>query len=171
MKFLSAFIKEDWQGWRPNLKNSRDWSIAKNTSTFLKLRSTYIDDVKKTSFHTYSIVSCQQWSIFVPQGRGSQNPNTGPIRDHSSFTNNRVTGGYAYIDTNGGQTRPDDKAQLVSPQFPATNGQDGPMCLRWSISWVSNFSSGNQKKDHPSEALLIISEVHVSLRGGHEFQK
>ena len=64
MKFLSAFIKEDWQGWRPNLKNSRDWSIAKNTSTFLKLRSTYIDDVKKTSFHTYSIVSCQQWSIF-----------------------------------------------------------------------------------------------------------
>ena len=50
MKFLSAFIKEDWQGWRPNLKNSRDWSIAKNTSTFLKLMSTYIDDVKKTSF-------------------------------------------------------------------------------------------------------------------------
>ena len=42
------------------------------------------------------------------QGRGSNNPNTGPQRDHSSFTTNRVTGAFAYIEA-GHPRRPGDK--------------------------------------------------------------
>ena len=35
---------------------------------------------------------------YFHQGRGSNNPNTGPQRDHASFATNRVTGAFAYID-------------------------------------------------------------------------
>ena len=53
------------------------------------------------------------------QSRGSDNPNTGPIRDHSSFTSNRVTGAFAYIDASPPR-RPNDVAQIVSEEFTAT---------------------------------------------------
>ena len=53
------------------------------------------------------------------QSRGSDNPNTGPIRDHSSFTSNRVTGAFAYIDASPPR-RPNDVAQVVSEEFTAT---------------------------------------------------
>ncbi len=51
------------------------------------------------------------WNIWIPrvlQGRGSNNPNTGPQRDHSSFATNRITGAFAYIDA-GYPRRPGDK--------------------------------------------------------------
>ena len=44
------------------------------------------------------------------QGRGSNNPNTGPQRDHASFATNRVTGAFAYIDA-GHPRRPGDKVR------------------------------------------------------------
>ena len=47
------------------------------------------------------------------QSRGSENPNTGPIRDHSSFASNRVTGAFAFIDASSPR-RPHDRAHLVS---------------------------------------------------------
>ena len=53
------------------------------------------------------------------QGRGSNNPNTGPQRDHASFATNRVTGAFAFIDA-GHPRRPGDKALLMSEEFPAT---------------------------------------------------
>ena len=62
------------------------------------------------------------------QSRGSENPNTGPIRDHSSFSSNRVTGAFAYIDASSPR-RPHDKAHLVSSEFQATDA-DNPLCLR-----------------------------------------
>ena len=40
-------------------------------------------------------------------------PNTGPIRDHSSFASNRVTGAFAFIDASSPR-RPHDRAHLVS---------------------------------------------------------
>ena len=65
---------------------------------------------------------------FQLQSRGSENPNTGPIRDHSSFGSNRVTGSFAYINS-GSPRRPQDKAHLVSNEFQATDA-DNPLCLR-----------------------------------------
>ena len=62
------------------------------------------------------------------QSRGSENPNTGPIRDHSSFGSNRVTGSFAYINS-GSPRRPQDKAHLVSNEFQATDANN-PLCLR-----------------------------------------
>ena len=62
------------------------------------------------------------------QGRGSENPNTGPIRDHSSFASNSVTGAFAYINAMAPR-RPQDKAQMVSKSFPATE-KNSPLCLR-----------------------------------------
>ena len=53
------------------------------------------------------------------QGRGSNNPNTGPQRDHASFATNRVTGAFAFIDA-GHPRRPGDKALLMSEEFPST---------------------------------------------------
>ena len=62
------------------------------------------------------------------QSRGSENPNTGPIRDHSSFASNRVTGAFAFIDASSPR-RPHDRAHLVSSEFQATDS-DNPLCLR-----------------------------------------
>lgn len=70
-------------------------------------------------------------------GRGSENPNTGPIRDHSSFSSNRVTGAFAYIDASLPR-RPQDKAHLVSHEFQATDANN-PLCLRF---WTHMFGSG-----------------------------
>jgi len=69
--------------------------------------------------------------------RGSENPNTGPIRDHSSFGSNRVTGSFAYINS-GSPRRPQDKAHLVSNEFQATDANN-PLCLRF---WTHMFGSG-----------------------------
>lgn len=66
--------------------------------------------------------------LFPAQGRGSENPNTGPIRDHSSFASNSVTGAFAYINAMAPR-RPQDKAQMVSKPFPATE-KNSPLCLR-----------------------------------------
>ncbi len=53
--------------------------------------------------------NCQKYlNPLVLQGRGSNNPNTGPQRDHSSFATNRITGAFAYIDA-GYPRRPGDK--------------------------------------------------------------
>ena len=72
-------------------------------------------------------------------GRGSENPNTGPQRDHSSFATNRVTGAFAYINA-GHPRRPGDKAQLMSEEFPATDKtEQGPLCLRF---WTHMFGNG-----------------------------
>lgn len=76
-----------------------------------------------------------QWMV----GRGSDNPNTGPQRDHSSFATNRVTGAFAYIDA-GHPRRPGDKAQLLSEEFPATDKSElGPLCLRF---WTHMYGNG-----------------------------
>jgi len=72
-------------------------------------------------------------------GRGSNDPNTGPQRDHSSFSTNRVTGAYAFIDASYPR-RPGDKAKLLSEEFPATDKSDsGPLCLRF---WTHMFGNG-----------------------------
>lgn len=76
-----------------------------------------------------------EWAV----GRGSENPNTGPQRDHSSFATNRVTGAFGYIDA-GHPRRPGDKAQLMSEEFPATDkSAQGPLCLRF---WTHMFGNG-----------------------------
>ena len=62
------------------------------------------------------------------QGRGHDNPNTGPIRDHSSFISNKVTGAFAYIDASPPR-RPLDRAQLISSEFIPTDSNN-PLCLR-----------------------------------------
>ncbi len=49
------------------------------------------------------------------RGRGSDSPNTGPIRDHSSFSSNTVAGAFAYIDA-AAPRRPNDVAQIVSQE-------------------------------------------------------
>ena len=60
---------------------------------------------KVVSFQQY----CQSLANFICfKGRGSNNPNTGPQRDHSSFSTNRVTGAFAFIET-GHPRRPGDK--------------------------------------------------------------
>ncbi|XP_040565755.1 MAM and LDL-receptor class A domain-containing protein 1 isoform X2 [Lepeophtheirus salmonis] len=69
--------------------------------------------------------------------RGSSNPNTGPIRDHSSFSTNKVTGSFAYINA-GYPRRPGDKAHLISEEFPPTFKND-PHCLRF---WTHMYGSG-----------------------------
>ena len=69
--------------------------------------------------------------IISLQSRGSENPNTGPIRDRSSFGSNRVTGAFAHIDASAPR-RPQDKARLVSSEFQATD-PDNPLCLRYVI--------------------------------------
>lgn len=74
-----------------------------------------------------------EWKV----SRGSENPNTGPIRDHSSFTSNRVTGAFAVIDASSPR-RPQDFAQIISDQFPATES-NSPLCLRF---WTHMFGSG-----------------------------
>ena len=69
------------------------------------------------------------------QSRGSDNPNTGPIRDHSSFTSNRVTGAFAYIDASPPR-RPNDVAQIVSEEFTATGANRElrvPLFLRFAL--------------------------------------
>lgn len=73
----------------------------------------------------------------IAQSRGSENPNTGPLRDHSSFTNNRVTGAFAFIDASAPR-RPNDIAQIVSEEFPATES-NSPLCLRF---WTHMYGSG-----------------------------
>ena len=71
------------------------------------------------------------------QSRGSENPNTGPIRDHSSFASNRVTGAFAFIDASSPR-RPQDLAHLVSSEFQATDA-DNPLCLRFVYVLTSYF--------------------------------
>ena len=55
------------------------------------------------------------------QGRGSDNPNTGPIRDHSSFASNTVTGAFAYIDA-AAPRRPNDVAQVCLFRYSGGGG-------------------------------------------------
>ena len=54
------------------------------------------------------------------KGRGSNDPNTGPQRDHSSFTTNRVTGAFAYIDAGHPRKQGD---RLVSYKLHNTMGR------------------------------------------------
>ena len=76
---------------------------------------------------------------FSPQGRGSTNPNTGPIRDRFSFSSNRVEGSFAYIDA-AAPRRPGDVAQLVSQEFPATD-PNSPHCLRLALLYYNCIPS------------------------------
>jgi len=86
-----------------------------------------------------------KWEV----GRGSNNPNTGPQRDHSSFTTNRVTGAFAYIEA-GHPRRPGDKALLMSEEFPATDQSvAGPLCLRF---WTHMYGNG-------------VGDLNVYVRG------
>ncbi|KAK7075223.1 hypothetical protein SK128_016275 [Halocaridina rubra] len=71
------------------------------------------------------------------QSRGSLNPSTGPPRDRSSFANNGMMGGYAYIDTGYPRT-PGDRARLMSQEFQGTN-PDSPLCMRF---WTHMYGSG-----------------------------
>ena len=80
--------------------------------------------------HPFLFPSCLHF-----QSRGSDNPNTGPIRDHSSFTSNRVTGAFAYIDASPPR-RPNDVAQIVSEEFTATGANREtrvPLFLRFAL--------------------------------------
>ena len=89
------------------------------------------------------------------QGRGSNNPNTGPQRDHASFATNRVTGAFAFIDA-GHPRRPGDKALLMSEDFPATAPDNGgPLCLRF---WTHMFGHG-------------IGSLNVYVRSGNSDRK
>ena len=89
------------------------------------------------------------------QGRGSNNPNTGPQRDHASFATNRVTGAFAYIDA-GHPRRPGDKALLMSEDFPGTRDQTGgPLCLRF---WTHMYGHG-------------IGSLNVYVRSGGKDRK
>ena len=72
-----------------------------------------------------------KWILPLLQSRGSENPNTGPIRDRSSFGSNRVTGAFAHIDASAPR-RPQDKARLVSSEFQATD-PNNPLCLRYVL--------------------------------------
>ncbi|XP_045139378.1 MAM and LDL-receptor class A domain-containing protein 1-like isoform X1 [Portunus trituberculatus] len=69
--------------------------------------------------------------------RGSLNPSTGPPRDRSSFANEGLLGGYAFIDT-GFPRRPGDVARLMSQEFQGTN-PDGPLCMRF---WIHMYGNG-----------------------------
>ncbi|ROT72905.1 putative MAM domain-containing protein 2-like [Penaeus vannamei] len=71
------------------------------------------------------------------QSRGSLNPSTGPPRDRSSFANNGMMGGYAFIDSSYPR-RPGDKARLMSQEFQGTN-PDSPLCMRF---WTHMFGNG-----------------------------
>jgi len=88
-----------------------------------------------------------QWQV----GRGSNNPNTGPQRDHASFSTNRITGAFAFIDA-AYPRRPGDRALLSSEQFPATDkGEEGPLCLRF---WTHMYGNG-------------IGSLNVYVRGAN----
>ena len=65
---------------------------------------TSLDGIKLKTIITTVYLRCYS-SI---QGRGSNNPNTGPQRDHSSFSTNRITGAFAYIDA-GYPRKPGDR--------------------------------------------------------------
>ena len=94
-------------------------------------------------------------TLFV-KGRGSNDPNTGPQRDHSSFSSNRVTGAFAYIEA-GHPRKPGDKlvsdhiewkrlkiykirALLMSEEFsPTDTSSSGHLCLRF---WTHMYGNG-----------------------------
>ena len=76
------------------------------------------------------------------QSRGSDNPNTGPIRDHSSFTSNRVTGAFAYIDASPPR-RPNDVAQIVSEEFTATGANRKRILTVFGLPLTAGASSHN----------------------------
>ncbi|XP_066937101.1 MAM and LDL-receptor class A domain-containing protein 1-like [Macrobrachium rosenbergii] len=71
------------------------------------------------------------------QSRGSLNPSTGPPRDRSSFANNGMMGGYAFIDSSYPR-RPGDRARLMSQEFQGTN-PDSPLCMRF---WTHMYGNG-----------------------------
>ena len=58
--------------------------------------------------HKFSTLMSKSDIFDFFKGRGSNNSNTGPQRDHSSFSTNRVTGAFAFIET-GHPRRPGDK--------------------------------------------------------------
>lgn len=61
--------------------------------------------------------------MLYPQGRGTQNPITGPPRDHSSSQGDLLGGAYAYVDS-GFPRRPNDIARLESIDFQETGEED-----------------------------------------------
>ncbi|KAK3871532.1 hypothetical protein Pcinc_023337 [Petrolisthes cinctipes] len=69
--------------------------------------------------------------------RGSLNPSTGPPRDRSSFANDGLMGGYAFIDSSYPR-RPGDTARLMSQEFQGTN-PDSPLCMRF---WTHMYGNG-----------------------------
>lgn len=62
-------------------------------------------------------------------GRGTQNPITGPPRDHSSSQGTSLGGAYVYIDS-GFPRRPSDIARLESIEFQETD-PNNPPCMRF----------------------------------------
>ncbi|KAL7644743.1 UNVERIFIED_CONTAM: hypothetical protein RMT77_004556 [Armadillidium vulgare] len=62
-------------------------------------------------------------------GRGTQNPITGPARDHSSSLVDSLGGAYVYIDSSFPR-RPDDVARFDSLDFQATD-PNNPPCMRF----------------------------------------
>ncbi|CAG0879344.1 unnamed protein product [Cyprideis torosa] len=83
------------------------------------------------------------WSL----GRGSEDDQTGPKRDHRSFAFGGHNGGYAYIDTDYPR-KFGDKAVLQSQQLAATE-RNRPRCMKF---WTHMFGSG-------------IGELNVYIQG------
>ncbi|CAL4143775.1 unnamed protein product, partial [Meganyctiphanes norvegica] len=102
------------------------------------------------------------WSL----GRGTQNPITGPPRDHSSSGGGYLGGAYAYINSDFPR-RPDDVARLESIEFQETD-PNNPPCMRF-FSFLSGRGVGSLR--------VIIQDVVTrnervlwALRGNHGSQ-
>ena len=119
-------------------------------------RECYFNRGKNGDFVSHFIL---YHDIFLPlivfiQSRGSDNPNTGPIRDHSSFANDAVTGAFAYIDASSPR-RTNDVAQIISESFPATNANQ-PMCLRYENAKHFDVRSNNTSTEKRRKSKQII---------------
>ncbi|KAG1659105.1 MAM and LDL-receptor class A domain-containing protein 2 [Nymphon striatum] len=70
-------------------------------------------------------------------GKGSTKAVTGPTSDHTSQSRNGIIGGYIYLDSAFPRV-PEDKAQLISQQFSATD-PNSPSCMKF---WISVYGPG-----------------------------
>lgn len=103
-----------------------------------------------------------EWSL----GRGTQNPITGPPRDHSSSGGGYLGGAYAFINSDFPR-RPDDVARLESIEFQETD-PNNPPCMRF-YSFLSGRGVGSLR--------VIIQDVVTrnervlwALKGNHGSQ-
>lgn len=70
------------------------------------------------SLNIYQSLAVSTSSYFL-QGRGTQNPITGPPRDHSSSQGEALGGAYVFLDSSFPR-RPGDVGRLESIEFQAT---------------------------------------------------